>query len=228
MNDFNNKNGQLTNIKTKSNRLTKTPKTLQSEMEWNNRYQGNKRIWSANASSALVEVANDLKPGHAIDIGAGEGRNSIWLASKGWTVDALDFSEVALVKAQNYAKKAGVSEKINFNHVDLTQFEPGKTTYDLVGLFYFHIPWANMVSVLNKAVRLVAPGGSFVLMAHDKDNIKNGFGGPQDCDVLYSASDVVKLLEDDLNVERAECVKRIVTTGNGERVALDCVVIAKR
>src|SRR5680860_1021428 len=54
-----------------------------------------------------AEVA-DLPPGRALDLAAGEGRNAIWLAERGWQVDALDFSEVALSKARQISERRGV------------------------------------------------------------------------------------------------------------------------
>ena len=43
----------------------------------------------------------DLPPGRAVDLAAGEGRNAVWLASRGWDVTAVDFSRVALERGRD-------------------------------------------------------------------------------------------------------------------------------
>ena len=69
----------------------------------------------------------------------------------------------------------------------------------------------------------------FLLVAHDRRNLEHGHGGPQDPAVLYTAGDVVGDLEGaGLEIERAETVKRPVHTPEGERVALDALVRARR
>jgi len=44
----------------------------------------------------LVETASKLKPGRALDLACGTGRNAIWLAEHGWQVTAVDRSPVAI------------------------------------------------------------------------------------------------------------------------------------
>jgi hypothetical protein len=83
--------------------------------------------------------------------------------------------------------------------------------------------------VLRAAADAVAPGGTLVVVAHDSDNLERGYGGPPDPAVLYSAADVTSdIAGSELTVERAEQVTRAVTTPDGERTALDCLVVATR
>ena len=56
----------------------------------------------------LVDICQSLPVGRALDVGAGEGRHSLWLASQGWNVDALDVSAVGLESLRSQAKERGL------------------------------------------------------------------------------------------------------------------------
>ena len=62
---------------------------------WNRWYTENDLSW-APASSSVRAMLNGLAPGRALDLGAGDGRNAVWLAGRGWHVTAMDFSAAAL------------------------------------------------------------------------------------------------------------------------------------
>ncbi len=59
--------------------------------DWNRRYAQKELVWTAEANRFLVAEASDLPPGRALDLAAGEGRNAVWLAERGWRVVAVDF-----------------------------------------------------------------------------------------------------------------------------------------
>ena len=80
---------------------------------------------------------------------------------------------------------------------------------------------------MRAAAKAVAPGGTFLLVAHDSRNLERGYGGPKDARVLYTAEQVVTDL-DGLDVDRADLVERPLETAEGERVALDALVRAHR
>src|SRR3954471_21898208 len=77
--------------------------------EWDERYTGSPQIWSGNPNGALVAEVAALAPGRALDVGCGEGADAVWLATRGWRVTALDVSEVALDRAAQHARAAGVA-----------------------------------------------------------------------------------------------------------------------
>lgn len=192
---------------------------------WDRRYEGTELLWSAQPNRFLVAEAQGLLPGRALDLACGEGRNAVWLAQLGWEVTGVDFSPVAIGKAGQLAAARGVAGE--FEVADLLTYEPAGQAFDLVIAFYLQVPAAARNVILRRAAAAVAPGGTFLLVAHGRSNLEEGYGGPRDPDVLYSAEDVVADL-DGLEVERAEPVLRPVETPEGERVAIDALVRARR
>jgi SAM-dependent methyltransferase len=139
----------------------------------------------------------------------------------------VDFSEVGLEKARALAAARGV--RAEWVTADLRDYTPEPQAYDLVLVFYLQVPATERRPIVRAAAGAVAPGGVFLLAAHDRGNLEHGHGGPQDPTVLYTSGDVVGDLDGaGLEIERAETVKRPVQTPEGERVALDALVRAHR
>jgi SAM-dependent methyltransferase len=193
---------------------------------WNQRYAATELMWSAGPNLFVEQLCRDLTPGRSIDLAAGEGRNAIWLAEQGWDSTAVDYSEVAIDKARQIAEARGVT--VTTEVADLTAYEPTPGGYDLVVVAYLHLPDEQLTPILGRAAAAVAPGGTFVLVCHDRDNLERGYGGPQHPDVLTSPDQVVAAIDTQLRVERAEVAERHVQTDDGERIALDTVVLARR
>ena len=173
----------------------------------------------------LVEIVEPLAPGRALDLACGAGRNAVWLAERGWRVVGVDFSEVALAAARRLASERGVH--VDLVHADLLEYEPPAGAFDLVALLYLHVPAHERRVVLDRAAAAVAPGGRLLVVGHDAANPREGYGGPKDPRVLYTAEDVVRDLEG-LEIERAERVRRPVETDEGPREAIDCLVLARK
>jgi SAM-dependent methyltransferase len=193
--------------------------------KWNNRYLEDGLLWSAEPNSFLVDEAEDLPPGRALDLGAGEGRNAIWLAGRGWRVTAVDYAEVGLDKGRRIASERGV--EIDWVCADIVHWLPKPASSDLVLLIYLHLPDDEMRAVISRAQDAVAPGGVFLLIGHDRSNLDRGHGGPQDPAVLYTADDIASMLTD-LVIETAETRGREVATDGGFARAIDCIVRAHR
>jgi SAM-dependent methyltransferase len=192
---------------------------------WNQRYSQTDLVWSAGPNRFLADEVRDLPPGRALDLGAGEGRNAIWLAEHGWNVTAVDFSDVAIAKASAIAASRNIS--LLWEVRDLLDYHPEKAAFDLVMLLYIHLPEHERSPVLASAAAALAPGGTLLVIGHDIDNIAHGVGGPQDPSVLYSASDVVRDIEG-LQITRATQLLRPVRTDGGEQNAIDVLVRAVR
>jgi len=193
--------------------------------DWNRRYEQAGLLWTAEPNRFLVEEAADLPPGRALDVACGEGRNAVWLAGRGWRVDAVDFSATGLDKGRRLAAERGVA--VEFIEGDVTSRAYPAGAYDLVIVFYLQLERAAMRRALRNAVAALAPGGTFLLVGHDRANLDNGYGGPRDPNVLYTPEEVSAEL-DGLRVLEAARRRRPVETDGGEKIAIDCLVRAVR
>ncbi|MCH0568872.1 class I SAM-dependent methyltransferase [Streptomyces sp. MUM 136J] len=195
---------------------------------WDERYRGGELVWKAGPNRFVAEELAGLEPsGRAVDLAAGEGRNAVWLAERGWEVDAVDFSAVALEKAGRLAADRGA--RLRTVHADLTLWAPAEATYDLALIAYLHLPWPDMAQILPRAAAAVRSGGTLLLVGHDAANPERGHGGPQDPRVLYTAEQVADLWRPYADILRAETVTRPVTLAEGSsRTALDTLVRAVR
>ena len=194
---------------------------------WDQRYRGRELVWTSEPNRFLVSETGSLAPARAIDLACGEGRNAVWLAERGWEVTGVDFSSVGIEKARQLEDARGV--RVEWVVADLLEYRPETRSFDLVIVFYLQVAARERTTILRAAADAVAPGGTFLLVGHDRRNIEQGYGGPQDPAVLYTAEDVTEdLAGTGLRIERAETVQRPVETAGETRIALDALVRASR
>jgi 2-polyprenyl-3-methyl-5-hydroxy-6-metoxy-1,4-benzoquinol methylase len=191
--------------------------------DWDARYAAVDNLWAAKPNRFLVAEVGNLEPGRALDLACGEGQNAIWLATLGWRVTGVDYSEVAIAKARGRAERDGVDA--TFECADLVTYEPGSRVFDLVVVLYLHIPSRERHVVLDRAATALAPGGTFLLVGHDTLNITEGVGGPSDPDIHFTPDEIAAELPD-LEIVKAERVLRDVR--GQERDAIDALVRARR
>ena len=182
-------------------------------------------LWTERPNRFLVAEAEGLEPGRALDLACGEGRNAIWLAEQGWRATGVDFSQAAIEKAGWLAERRGV--EVDWVCADLLEYSPPPQTFELVIVFYLQLPVEQRGKILPRAASAVSPGGVFLLVAHDADNLERGYGGPRDPSALYRAEEVTADLSD-FEIERAGQVLRTVETADGPREAIDAIVRARR
>jgi tellurite methyltransferase len=126
---------------------------------WNRRYteRYTARDYAWRPSGWLVEIEHWLEPPHqgarALDLASGPGRNSVWLAERGWNVDAWDLSDVGLaILSRELEERAARGEPLSVTptHVDLDHTEILSDTYDLVlnMLFLDRRLWAMLAGAL--------------------------------------------------------------------------------
>lgn len=196
--------------------------------QWDRRYAGADLVWPVDANRFVVRETADLTPRRALDLGTGEGRNAIWLAERGWHVTAVDFSAVALEKGRRLAGERGVD--VEWIEADLRSYMPEREVFGLVLVMYMHPLAPERRSLVRMAASALAAGGTLLVVGHDRTNLTQGVGGPQDVDRLFGPEDIVADLAgvDRLRTIRAERVLRPVHTDDGERTAIDALVRVKR
>lgn len=191
--------------------------------DWDKRYAAVDNLWAVKPNRFLVAEVAELPPGRALDLACGEGQNGIWLASLGWAVTGVDYSEVAIEKARARAEREGVTAE--FVSADLLDYVPEPSAYDLVLLLYFHLPPAELRTVLSRAQAALADGGTVVVLGHDRTNLTDGVGGPSDPAILYAPEEIAAELTE-LDIVKATQVFRDVA--GEERDAIDALVTARR
>lgn len=178
---------------------------------WDQRYADSELVWSATPNQFVAAELADLPPGRAVDLAAGEGRNAIWLARRGWDVTAVDYSQVGLDKGRTLAGDTGV----DWVRADATTWT-AQSPYDLAVIAYLQLPAHERRAAVRNAFAALRPGGTLLVVAHDSTNLTEGTGGPQDPAVLMTAEDLLADLDGtDLDVVRAERVARSVEPGHG-------------
>ena len=192
--------------------------------DWDARYAKPGFVWTDTPNEFLVEFTGGLAPGRALDLAGGEGRSSVWLAERGWEATCVDFSPVGLMKAVELATARGVT--ISTVEADASTWRC-EDPFDLVVVLYLQLPQPARSRALDAAAASVAPGGTLLVVAHDVDNVTEGFGGPGDPAVCYSAAGVTDVL-DGFEIIEAGQRMRTVTTPDGPAAAIDTVVVARR
>lgn len=133
---------------------------------WEEHYSAKPQVWSGRVNAQLAQIAGELDAGHALDLGCGEGADSLWLAEQAWTVVAVDVSTTALSRARADAESRGLAARIDFQQCDLGSGFP-EGTFDLVSAQFLHSTVAmDRPAILARAAAAVAPGGSLLIVDH--------------------------------------------------------------
>lgn len=198
--------------------------------DWDRRYSEAALVWSAGPNQFVESELSALPPGRAIDVAAGEGRNSIWLAERGWHVTAVDFSQAGLDKGRTIQARRGPDLHIDWVCADAVEDDLGRDLYDLAVVAYLQLPPEQRRTAVRRTFGALKDGGTLFVIAHDSTNLAEGTGGPQEPAVLYTAEDVLGDLDGErFEVVRAERVSRQVpppqeTPEQAPRTAYDALV----
>ena len=169
----------------------------------------------------LAEIAGDLPPGTALDLGCGAGGDALWLARHGWRVTAVDISANAV------RRLAGTP--VTALRMDLAEEFPGGT-FDLVSAQYFHTPFElSRPTVLRTAAHALRPGGRLVVVDHGSTA---PWSWQQDADTHYPTPAEVfaelALEPDRWQVERADMPSRQATGPGGQTATVvDNVLVVR-
>lgn len=138
-----------------------------SEQFWENRYRDASPATSRRPSVALARFAEELRPARALDLGCGKGDDTVWLASRGWEVLAVDVSAAALAIVEGNARAADVAERVRVERHDLERSFP-EGRFDLVSAMYLESPVAGFArpAIMRRAADAAAPGGLLLAVTH--------------------------------------------------------------
>ena len=140
--------------------------TSEVKQHWEDRYAERERIWSGRVNAHLAEIAAPLTPGRALDLGCGEGGDSLWLAEHGWQLLGVDISETALGRAAAEASARGLTEHVRFVQTNLSEAFP-EGSFDLVSAqFLQSLVHLDRERIFAAAAGAIAPGGVLIIVDH--------------------------------------------------------------
>jgi 2-polyprenyl-3-methyl-5-hydroxy-6-metoxy-1,4-benzoquinol methylase len=194
---------------------------------WDDRYRSAGRLWSGQPNHQLVAQAAGLQAGAALDAGCGEGADAIWLASRGWTVTAVDVSQVALDRAAAHAAEQAdqVAGRISWRRADLLSWDPAPQRFDLVSVQFMHLPSPELESMHRRLAAAVRPGGTLLIVGHDHNfGSATGRAGPSH--LFRPAEQLAAALDPaDWDVLVASAVDRPGKDPDGHQVTLKDIVL---
>ncbi len=196
---------------------------------WDKKYEIEDFLYTKIENRFVVEYCSPLKPGRAIDLAGGEGRNSVWLAGQGWVVENIDFSPVALRKYAEYAEESGLADKCLATVADATTFVPQQDQVELGLIGYLQTPGSELKRAIRRLGKHIVPGGHLFGVWHARANLAGGFGGPRDPRVLPSIGFLKRALWGQ-GFEVIECKLRDgqIQTKDGLKPSITVVLLARK
>jgi SAM-dependent methyltransferase len=199
---------------------------------WDDRYSSAERLWSGQPNPQIVAQTSGLTPGTALDAGCGEGADAIWLASRGWTVTAVDVSAVALERGARHASDQGaeVAARIAWQREDLLTWDPGAQRFDLVSAHYMHLPGELFEGFFGRLAAAVRPGGTLLVVGHHPDDMHANVGRPGHLGRFPKAQDMGAALDPgEWTIEVTDAFERPATDVDGAPTTVkDTVLKAAR
>lgn len=201
------------------------------EAFWDERYLAAPALWSGKPNPQLLAEASALRPGRALDAGAGEGADAIWLAARGFQVTAVDISGVALERGRKQAEALGseVAARITWVRDDLATWTPPSAAFDLVSAQFLHLPAALRIPLHRRLAAAVAPGGLLLVVAHHPSDLETSVRRPRDPGLFFTAPDVATTIGEGFTTLVEEARPRTVLDPEGRTVTIhDTVLLARR
>jgi hypothetical protein len=161
---------------------------------WDSKYSVDEYVYTKDVNRFVKQSCSDLAPGKMIDLAGGEGRNTVFFAQKGWQAENIDLSAVGLVKCEKLAKERDVQELVFTTNASALEFVSKLAPVDLGLCAYLQIPQDQLTVAITRLVENIKPGGVFFGVWHALENLKDGFGGPQNPDFLPSEESMTALL----------------------------------
>jgi SAM-dependent methyltransferase len=125
-----------------------------------------------------------LPKGKILSLAEGEGRNAVFLAKQGYSVTAIDASQIGLNKARKLAEAHGVV--VEFIHADLADYDFGENTWDGIVSIFCPLPSVLRKELYKKVLAGLKPNGVLLLEAYTPDQLKHATGGGNSVDAMQS------------------------------------------
>jgi ubiquinone/menaquinone biosynthesis C-methylase UbiE len=148
--------------------LAQAPAAQQQKARWNKVFASGDVPFNREPNAFLLKSVQGKTPGKALEIGMGQGRNTIAMARLGWDVTGIDIADEGIRQAVAEAKKQNV--KIDAVLADADQFAYGENLYDLVYATFEH---QIVTRNADKIIPALKPGGTIVVEGFQEDVSKD-------------------------------------------------------
>ena len=156
---------------------------------WNGFYEDRAKpcpFFVESPDESLVQWVDDglVLPGKALDLGCGNGRNSIFLARRGFAVEGVDYSQQAIGWADEHVRSAGVSVRLRCQSVFDLECDAGSVDLVYDGGCFHHMPPHRRRTYVELVTTALKPGGWFGMTCFRPE----GGSGYSDDDVYERSS----------------------------------------
>ena len=155
---------------------------------WEKRYAAEEYAYGKAPNIFFRSELERLEPGHALFPAEGEGRNAVYAARLGWSVEAFDYSSAAKQKALALAKANQVTLQYQVSSIEDFPFE--RKQYDLIALFFVHLPPPLRRQLHMACASALQAGGQLILEGFHKSQLALQSGGPKKGAMLFSQEEL--------------------------------------
>ncbi|HYH19959.1 MAG TPA: class I SAM-dependent methyltransferase [Azospirillum sp.] len=181
---------------------------------WDARFSAEHYLFGTAPNAFLSRQRERLPPGgRALAVADGEGRNGVWLAEQGLDVLSVDFSAVALDKAQRLAEQRGVTLKTQVADLQHWDWEPER--FDVVAAIFIQFAGPDLRAAIFQGIaRTLTPGGLLVLQGYRPEQLRYGTGGPPHAGNMYTA-DMLRAAFAGFDILHIEEHDSVISEGQG-------------
>jgi len=132
--------------------------------DWAQRYRlagQPKEDFESAPTPLLLQTAQQLRAGKALDLACGTGRNALWLAEHGWTVTAVDGAPSAVEALLSRASQRGIHLDARVANLQAGEYPIEPSAWDLIAICYY-----LQRDLFEPARRGVIPGGILLAIVH--------------------------------------------------------------
>ncbi len=183
---------------------------------WDGRFSTDGYIFGTEPNAWLAAHANLLQPGmRVLAVADGEGRNSVWMAKRGLTVDAFDISPVGVAKAEKLAQQSGV--QVNYQIAGIEDFAWKVGEYDAVVAIFIQFADPDTRAALFRRMKsALKPDGLLLLQGYTPKQLEYKTGGPPNVDHLYT-EDLMQEAFGDMDISELRSYDDVLNEGTQHR-----------
>jgi len=162
---------------------------------WNLRFSDPGFMYGDQPNDFLKAQSSLLKPsGRILCLAEGEGRNAVYLASQGYDVTCVDFSEAGLIKTRLLAEAKGV--QVETVCADLTHYNIQAGSWDGIVMIFGHFDKPLRLSLYQRISKGLKKGGTVLLEVYSSEQLALGTGGPKSLEYLYTKEELEAAFND--------------------------------